>query len=273
MEIESFYNSLLVKYAFADYTIEGYKRVLSKFIKDVGTNEPTEQQIENYVAGMRKKKLSYSHVRNTTVILEKFSGFLGRTIKLGRMRRPKSIVKDILTEGEIARILGACKNSREKTIISILAYSGIRNKEFCSLKVEDIDLDKGIIRIFDGKGNKDRLAYISRECAKIIADYLVEYPRSKDRFLTTALASGKQYSGWALRKRLKVVAGRAEIKKRVYPHLMRHSLASHLVSKNCSILTLMNLLGHSQLNTTQLYLRSFPQKIQAEYNYLVPNYL
>ena len=247
MEIESFYNSLLVKYAFADYTIEGYKRVLSKFIKDVGTNEPTEQQIENYVAGMRKKKLSYSHVRNTTVILEKFSGFLGRTIKLGRMRRPKSIVKDILTEGEIARILGACKNSREKTIISILAYSGIRNK--------------------------DRLAYISRECAKIIADYLVEYPRSKDRFLTTALASGKQYSGWALRKRLKVVAGRAEIKKRVYPHLMRHSLASHLVSKNCSILTLMNLLGHSQLNTTQLYLRSFPQKIQAEYNYLVPNYL
>jgi len=272
MNTEDFYRQLLVREGYSDCTIDGYKKVLTKFIREIGS-KPTRRQIENYIAEMRKKKYSFSHIRNTSVILEKFSKFLKRPIKLGRMRRPKPIVKEILTEGEVARILGACKNKREKAIVSILAYSGIRNREFCSLRVKDIDLEKGIIRIFDGKGEKERLAYITQDCQKIITDYLNEYARDKDQFLITTLARGEQYNGWALRKRVKVVTGRVKIDKRIYPHLFRHSLASHLVSKNCSLLTLMNLLGHSSLNTTQIYLRSFPQKIQAEYQYLVPNYL
>lgn len=273
MSVQDFYRSLLVRDAFSDVTIEGYKRVLTKFLKEAKTHKPTKQQVEDYIAELRKRKYSYSHLRNTTVILERYMRFTKRPVKLGRMKRPQPIVKDILTEGEVARMLGACKNLREKTIISILAYSGIRNKEFCSLRVKDIDLDKGLIRVFSGKGSKDRLAYISRECASIINGYLEAFPREKEQFLVTALVSGSTYSGWALRKRVKVIAKRAGIERQVYPHLMRHSLASHLVSKNCSLLTLQNLLGHSQLNTTQLYLRSFPQKIQAEYLYLVPNYM
>ncbi len=273
MRVEDFYRSLLIREAFSEVTIEGYKKVLSKFIREIKTREPTKQQVENYVAQLRKRNYSYSHIRNTVVILEKYMKFRKKPVKLGRMKRPQPIVKDILTEGEVARILGACKNSREKTIVSVLVYSGIRNKEFCSLKVEDLDLDKGLIRIFGGKGSKDRLGYISHECSTIINNYLEKFPREKKQFLITTLFSGRQYCGWALRKRIRTIAKRAGIEKRVYPHLMRHSLASHLVSRNCSLLTLQNLLGHSQLNTTQLYLRSFPQKIQAEYLYLVPNYI
>jgi len=273
MEVEAFYDSLLVKNAFGDVTVGGYRKVLSKFLRDLGNSEPTSEQVERHIAGMRKVNYSYSHIRNSIVILERYMEFIGTPVKLGRMKRPHPIVKDILSEGEVARMLGACNGIREQVIISILAYSGIRNSEFCNLKVRDVDLDKGLIRIFDGKGSKDRLAYVSRECLKLINDYLNEYLREKDDYLITTLVEGNQYTGWDLRKRVKVISKRTGILKRVYPHLMRHSLASHLVSRNCSVITIMNLLGHTNLNTTQIYLRSFPQKVQAEYMFVVPNYI
>ena len=158
-------------------------------------------------------------------------------------------------------------------MLTLLAYSGMRNKELVSLKVRDVDLDTGIIRIFDGKGSKDRLAYITRECTKIIMKYLQEFPRIEDQFLITTLVRGNQYTGWDLRKVVKIVAKKARIEKRVFPHLFRHSISSHLVSRNCSLVTLQNLLGHSNLSTTSIYIKSFPQKIQAEYVFLVPAYI
>lgn len=267
---EAFYSHLSIKRAFGDVTIEGYRRTLTKFLKE---SQPKCECVEKYILDMKERKYSYSHIRNTIVILENYMAFIRRPIKLGRMRRPKPIVKDILTEGEVARILAACKNSREKTMLALLTYSGMRNKELCSLKTGSISLDEGVIRIFDGKGSKDRLVYITRECAKILMEYLQCFPRSKEGFLITTLVKGNHYKGQDLRKMVKVVSKRAKVNKRVYPHLFRHSLASHLVSRNCSLVTLQNLLGHSQLNTTAIYIRSFPQKIQAEYQYLVPNYI
>ena len=271
MNVEKFYDYLLVKLGLGNVTIEGYRKVLSKFIREIGTEKPKRTHVENYIAKMRKSNYSYSHIANTSVALERYMTFLKRPLKLGRPRKPKQIVKNVLTEGEVARILAVCKNERERAILSILVYSGIRNKELCGLKPEDVDFDNQYLKIIGGKGSKDRLAYISRECTKDVIEYVGKYKR-KDTYLFTTLREDRQYNGWALRKMVKVVSKRAGVKKRVYPHLLRHSLACNLLNRGANIMTIKEQLGHADIRTTMLYARSTPQRVQQEYNFFIPNF-
>lgn len=257
---------MLVREGFSEVTVEGYRRVLERFLKG-------NQTAEEYVAEMRRKGYSFSHIRNTTVALEKYLNFIGKPIKLARLRRPKPIIKDTLTEGEIARMLAACKNSREQVILAVLAYSGIRNKELCNLRVGDVDLDDGVLKIIEGKGNRDRIAYISRECCKIISEYLRDYSRGENEFLVTTVIRNNQYQSTDLRKTIKVVARRAKIKKRVYPHLFRHSLAVNLLQRGANIMSIQQILGHLSLQSTLIYAHSLPQKVQNEYQFYAPNYV
>lgn len=273
MEIEAFYNFLLVEKGFCELTLEGYRKVLTKFFKDTKSEIPTKEIVESYIAEMRKKKYSYSHIVNTSVALERLTEFLGKKVMLGRPRKPKQIIKNVLTEGEIARLLAATKNKREQAVMSLLVYTGVRNRELCNLKVEDINFDGQFLRVLNGKGSKDRMVYFSKECSRILVEYLAEYKKEGSQFVFTALVSGKQYSGWFLRKMVKVVARRAKITKRVYPHLCRHSFACCLLNRGMPITTIQVLMGHTNLATTQIYARSTPQRIQQEYSFYQPNYV
>lgn len=268
--IENFYDNLYVKYGFCKVTVEGYRRTLSKVLKDLGTQKPTVKQMEKYIADMHKKGYSFSHLRNTIIIVERYSEFIKRPVKLARSRRPEPIIKEILSEAEVVRVLAATNNVRERAILSILAYTGIRNKELCSLKVKDVDFDNNLIKVFGGKFNKDRVVNIQKDGIKTIGEYLGEYKRSAQDWLFTTIQKGVQYTGWALRKLVKVVSVRAKIKKRVYPHLFRHTIASILVQKGANLMTIMSLLGHKNYQTTLIYAQFSPQRMAQEYNYLCP---
>ena len=81
---------------------------------------------------MYTNKFSYSHIVNTSLAIERYMEFIGSPLKLGRPRKPRRIIIATLSEAEIARLIGATKNIRERTILALLAYSGIRAKEFAS---------------------------------------------------------------------------------------------------------------------------------------------
>lgn len=271
--VEKFYDTLLIKFGFQKITIENYRRVLNKVFRDLRTFRPTKRQAEDYIAEMRKKTYSFSHLINTAVAIERYMTFIKRTIKIAKPRKRQSLIKDVMTEGEVARILAATKNSREKAMLAILAYSGIRNKELCNLKVHDINLDDNSIKVICGKFLKDRVVNISKECAKVVSSYIGQYiPSPNGQYLFTTLKEGKQYNGWALRKVVKVVSKRAHIKKRVYPHLFRHSLATNLINRGANILTVQQQLGHAKITTTMIYIQSSPQRTQKEYSFFVPSY-
>lgn len=270
MKLENFYNHLLVQEGLQDITVVGYRKVLDKFFRE--NKHFNRKAVENYVAEMRKTKYSYSHIANTCVALEKLGKYIRKPIKLGRPRKPKQIIKNTLTEGEIARILAAVKNKREEAILAILIYTGIRNRELCRIKVGDMDFDNHLLRILDGKGSKDRIVYFSKECAKILLNYLGEYKREDKQFLFATLVRGNQYNGWALRKLVKVVSGRANVKKRVFPHLFRHSFACNLLGRGANIMTIKELLGHESIQTTMLYTHSTPQRVQSEYAFYMPSF-
>lgn len=268
---EKFYDYLLLKRGFEKITIDGYKSTLNRFFNNIKTIKPSIKQAENYLLEIRKRDYSYSYISGTLVAIKKYMDFIKRPIVVERPRKPKTLpIKDILTEGEIARMFAATKNNREKAMLAILSYCGLRNSEVCRLTVKNIDLENNLVKVIGGKFKKDRIVPMSRECSKIIIDYLNEYYRNGLLFIT--LMGGKQYNGGALRKMVKVVAKRAKIDKRVYPHLFRHSFISHLISKGANVVAVQQFAGHANLSTTMLYTHLTPKKIRQEYEYYMPNY-
>ncbi|MBM4254229.1 MAG: hypothetical protein FJ146_19865 [Deltaproteobacteria bacterium] len=96
----------------------------------------------------------------------------GFTIRLGRPKKPKRVIKGVLTESEVSRLIQSSKNIREKAMICLMAYSGMRNREICSLRVGDVDLGSNRVTVRAGKNNKDRIINISSECTLVLIDYL-----------------------------------------------------------------------------------------------------
>ena len=82
-----------------------------------------------------QSKCSYRHKMNTALAVEKYMEYCGTPISFGRQKKPKSIIKNTLTEAEVTRLVFNCRNIKEKAVVSLLAYSGVRNKELCSLQV------------------------------------------------------------------------------------------------------------------------------------------
>jgi integrase/recombinase XerD len=224
---------------------------------------------------MRKAGASYSHVVNTSLALERYTEFIGNPIQLGRPRKPKRIIRGTLTEAEITLMLAACRNIREQAILTLLAYSGLRDKELCGLRVADVDVASQIVHVHGGKGQKDRDAFISPACAGLVLRYLQrERPGAgpEDPLFVT-IEKRNPYGTQDLRKLVHVVAKRAHIKKRVWPHLFRHSLATNMLIRGAHILAIKEQLGHAFVETTMVYLHAVPTAMQGQYRFFAPSYL
>lgn len=264
---------LFIKKGLQPITVGGHIRMVVIILRKMGTQNPSKNQWENYVLELYKSAYSYSYKANQVKSIEYWTEFLGKPLRFGRQKKPSPIIKDTLTEAEVTKLLFNCRNSRESAIISTLAYSGLRNKELCKLKVKDIDAGNNTVRVIQGKNFKDRIVYISGHCTKLILKYLVEYPRSEDSYLFTILRTGKPYNGIALRKLVRVLGKRAKLQKRIYPYLLRHSLATNMLGRGANILTIKKQLGHAWIDTTMLYLHSIGYAVKNEYDQFAPSYV
>jgi len=269
-EFEKF---LLVMKGISDVTIKGYVGSIKPAFRRIGNSRPTHSEITDYIKWMYDQEYSYHYIVNTSLAIEWWTKFHNYPIKLGRPRKPRTIIKDVLSEAEITRMIAITKNIREKAIITLLAYSGIRNKELCNLRVCDINLGDNMVRVLSGKGSRDRLIHISGDCSRVLLEYLNQYQRTPEDYLFTTLAKNEKYSSWALRKLMKVLAKRADIRKRVYPHLLRHSLAVNLLRRGCNLVLIQRQLGHAYISSTEIYIASFPQRVQSQYHLFIPSYI
>lgn len=293
-QLEKFSIFLLAEKGFTNYTKEGYVRGVRRFLRsaavpvmecsqskaisgsgtlNLGIRKPTFNEIKIYIASMYIKNASYSHIVNTSLAIEHYMEFMGTPIRLGRPKKPKRIIMNVLSEAEIARLIGAAKNIREQTIVALLAYSGIRSRELCGVLVSDLDSTNQSIRIINGKHAKSRYVCVSPECLTLLLRYLEKYPRSGNNYLFTTLNKCHRYSPGDLRKLLRVVAARINFTRRIYPHLLRHSLATNMLNRGASLVTIQQQLGHTSLETTMIYLHQVLRKTRSEYQMFAPNYL
>ena len=139
-------------------------------------------------------------------------------------------------------------NIKHKLIIKLLYSTGLRLSELLNLKRKDIDFDRNIINIKSGKGKKDRITLISQDLRLDLLKYYSNY-----KFNTEYILEGRKgkYTKKSVQKVLDNLGKKIKIK--VTPHMLRHSFATHLLEQGTDIRIIQKLLGHSNLNTTEIY--------------------
>jgi site-specific recombinase XerD len=173
------------------------------------------------------------------------------TFSIKRPRREKKL-PEILSQSEATSLVEAPTNLKHKTILKLAYASGLRRGELLDLKIADIDSSRQVLRVINGKGRKSREIPIHNSIITILRQYFQQY-RPKT-FLFEGLKVGESYSESSFTNIVKQAAKKIGLRKTVYPHLLRHSFASHMLERGINLKRLQLLLGHHSLKTTSIYL-------------------
>jgi integrase/recombinase XerD len=268
----NFSRYLYARRGLGEVTVSNHLSAIRRLAPRIGL-KPTTRAIEGEIARMRKAGASYSHLVNTEVALERYMEFLGKPLQLGRPKKPRPLLRGTLSEAEVTLLIAAAHTLREKAIVSLLSYAGLRNRELCNLTIADVDLAGQMIHVHASKTQRDRNANVAGPCVAVLADYLRERNGQPHERLFVTLRKHEQYQPQVLRKLVRKLARRAGIQKRVYPHLLRHSLATNLLNRGANLLSIKEQLGHAFIDTTMIYLHCVPQRLQMEYRMYAPSYL
>mgnify|MGYP000226987969 CR=1 FL=1 len=219
--------------------------------------------------------LSKSYLNKHQQALKKFKEYLqnhnykGFTIHLKSEKQPTEEKLNILTQSEIKQLFKATQYShsesrfrlRDKAILTILYSCGLRRNEAVHLDVSDIYFDKERIFVRKGKNYKERFVPINRKNAEILEDYIFEgRPQFYQSNLTEALFTsqqGKRLNGMSFANRLKAIVQATNnkniVEKQITLHILRHSIATHLLQQEVPLESIKTFLGHSSLESTQIY--------------------
>ena len=189
---------------------------------------------------------------------------LSRALVITRYRRQ---LPDVLSIEEAARLLAAAPTIKYKAALGVAYGAGLRVSEVAHLKVDDIDSARMLIRIEQGKGRKDRNAMLSPQLLELLRLWWREGKRQGVMLPHGWLFPGRSptdpISSRQLHRAVQEAAEVAGIRKRVSPHTLRHSFATHLLEQDVDIRVIQVLLGHSKLETTALYTKVSTRTIQA----------
>lgn len=181
-------------------------------------------------------------------------------------RNPRKL-PDVLSVEEVARLLAAAPGIKYRAALGVAYGAGLRVSEVAHLKVDDIDSKRMLIRIEEGKGRKDRNAMLSPQLLELLRLWWREGKRRSVMLPHGWLFPGRSYtdpvSTRQLHRAVQEAAEAAGIRKRVSPHTLRHSFATHLLEQDVDIRVIQVLLGHSKLDTTALYTKVATRTIHA----------
>lgn len=263
-EILSKLKSELKIRGFSPLTVRNYGFFVDKFLQR--TNKKIEEldadDVKAYLGEMFDTKS-----KNTIMLAVASLKFFYKEIlkkDLGEIKTPKKDRKlpEVLTKDEVKRLIESADNNKSRLIISLLYSSGLRVSELVNLKVDDLNLDEKTGWVRKGKGSKDRLFTLSANLAGELKEHFEKrgkenkYVFSKEKPLTTR----------NIQKIIKGTRQRAGVNKRVTPHTLRHSFATHLLESGVDIRLIQALLGHANLNTTQLYTHISSEQIKKVKN-------
>jgi site-specific recombinase XerD len=159
----------------------------------------------------------------------------------------------VLSVNEIQLLFNVCENLKHKVILSILYSCGLRVSELINLKWCHIDRSRMIINIIQAKGNKDRQVMLTPDLIPLLEKYYKEY-KPKEYVLNGQFPEKEiRYSERSVNEILQKLAFKAQIKKKIHAHLIRHCHATHLLESGTDINLIQKILGHSNVKTTMIY--------------------
>lgn len=285
--ILNFCNYLLIEKKYSSNTIESYKRDLIKFFEYID-KEPKEiklNDIHNFLKLLDEEKLSEKSIARNISCLKSFYKFLliEKAINNNPMdeidvpKVRKSLPK-ALTEEEINALLEIPLidnfSYRNKAMLELLYATGMRVSELINLTLLDIDLDSATVRTL-GKGSKERIIPIGDYALKYLSIYINEY---RNKLLKHEINNylflnnhGKKMTRQGFFKILKKRSQEVGIKKELSPHTLRHSFATHLLNHGADLRSIQELLGHSDIGTTQIYTYVSNEHLKENYKEFHPH--
>ena len=251
------YINLLEQKRYSENTISIYKSYFADFIryfKDKDPEKISKESINSYILNLIKENNISSSQQNQRINAIKFyyEKVLGRQKEYYDIERPKSVstLPNVLSISEIKQMIDNTKNIKHKCIISLLYSAGLRRSELINLEINDILSGQMQIKIGNSKGNKDRYVGLSTHLLQLLREYYREFNPKK--WLIEGQKGGK-YSAESVLRVVKNSAKRARISRKVTPHMLRHSFATHHLESGTDLRYIQEFLGHSSSKTTEIY--------------------
>ncbi|MBS3084690.1 tyrosine-type recombinase/integrase [Candidatus Pacearchaeota archaeon] len=233
---------------FSNQTVKAYLYSVDKFVEFSKGKGLNEDSIKDYIQKGLENKNPTSVRRDLFAIKFFFEKVLKQKVNIPNPKKNKTL-PEILTIEEIKKLIESANNIKHRLIIKLLYGCGLRVSEIVNLKVNDLNFVEELIKINLAKGKKDRFVKIPSSIKDELESYL---KLNKHNTLFPSNRGGKLTKD-TIQKIVQNSAKRAGIKKRVYPHLLRHSFATHLLEQGTDLRMIQKLLGHSDIKTTQIY--------------------
>lgn len=272
--LDSFCDLLWLEDGLSPNTLQSYRRDLTQFsawleaLRSTLLLDASQADIEAYLQYRFSRKTSPRSTARLLSALKRFYRLalrdgriaLDPTLKIDTPKLPRSLPKS-LSEADVDRLLNAPDTAeplglRDKAMLEMLYASGLRVSELVTLRVANVSLDMGVLRVM-GKGGKERMVPLGEEALLWLARYLTgARPQiltgtiSDALFVTRRGAAMTRQAFWYLIKRRALQAGLARLPS---PHVLRHAFATHLLNHGADLRVVQMLLGHADISTTQIY--------------------
>jgi len=290
--IQEFSDYLRIEKRNSPHTISAYRCDLIRFSAELSgkkLDSVTTANIRSFLISLKSQGMSASSVARSLSSIKSFFKYLCQDKQLKNnpaiiLETPKRWRKlpDVLTHEDVEKLLkGPDLNSklglRDKAMLEILYASGLRVSELVSLKISQLNLEVGYLRTL-GKGSKERIVPIGTLAKKAVENYLLNSRRAlissrKDGrkagelFLTRRGVGMTRQGFWKI---LKGYVVKVNIKASVSPHILRHAFATHLLERGADLRSVQQMLGHSDISTTQIYTHILGKRMLEVYQKFHP---
>jgi len=279
-EITNFVQYLQAERNYSKLTAKSYKTdmyLFAEFLKSKcnGTKltNCSKDNIRAYLAYLYNENLAKSSIIRKFSVLRSFYKFavinsIVQTNPISAMSTPKKEKKipEFLTEQDMEKLFDISDISvRDRAMLELLYSSGLRIEELVTLNLNDVDLLYGTVKVF-GKGSSERIVPVGSKCTVAIKKYIDQRNISDFRVPLFLNKDNKRLTSRGARKILHNWFVKAGFSKKVSPHTIRHSFATHLLDRGCDIKSVQQMLGHKNLATTQIYTHVTLESLRKVYN-------
>ncbi|MEK6890744.1 MAG: site-specific tyrosine recombinase/integron integrase [Nanoarchaeota archaeon] len=253
-EVDKYLEKARIELKLRDYskeTIDAYSFFLKPFLEQIEDLEKvTFDGVKSHLVTLIEKYSNKSRALAISSLRFFFKRVLDRPdifVKLEVPKREKRL-PEVLSVGEIKSLIDAAEFKKSKLIIQLLYSSGLRVSELVNLTPKDLDFQQNIGWVRKGKGKKDRIFKIADSISKNLEKYISQNPENKHIF-----SKDKPLTTRNIQILIKRISRNAGINKKVTPHTLRHSFATHLFENGTDIRIIQEILGHANIATTELY--------------------